>query len=93
MLKSIPYGPAGTDLIPKGVRRMIQANDRSVETIDETSKKDYMLISTRRALHRARLTEYFRGPNDLVQVSLLLEKARPILNRDVPLDMYADVIQ
>jgi hypothetical protein len=40
-LKMIPYGPAGMELIPKGLRTMIDANASNVETIDETKTKDW----------------------------------------------------
>ena len=40
MLKRIPYGPAGIDLTPNGVKTIIQTSAMTVETIDETSMND-----------------------------------------------------
>jgi hypothetical protein len=59
-LKIIPYGPAGIELIPKGLRNMIQAIDSIVETTDETRMNDCYQLA-----HMLNLTEYLRGPNDL----------------------------
>jgi hypothetical protein len=40
-LKRTPYGPAGIELMPKGLRKMIDAIHSIVETIDETSMEDF----------------------------------------------------
>lgn len=40
-LNMIPYGPAGIELIPNGLRSMMEVMDSIVETTDETSMNDY----------------------------------------------------
>jgi hypothetical protein len=39
-LNSIPYGPAGIELIPKGFKKIIEAIHNIVETMDETRMND-----------------------------------------------------
>jgi hypothetical protein len=44
-LNIIPYGPAGIELIPKGLRNMMEAIDIIVETTDETRMNDYYQLA------------------------------------------------